>query len=129
MYDCPVTLYEYPSYMETVNQINDAMNVQKEEHILNVIRQNIDIKIDRTELLKALQYDRDQYNKGYQDGYNTGKSESIKVNTEKVSTLIHNIKDVIEGTSHKGICTLHVNDLLSIYRALIDIKLVCEGKD
>lgn len=128
MYESPVTLYEFPSYVETVNQINDAMDAQKDEQIMNVIRQTIDIKIDRNELMKALQYDRDQYNKGYQDGYEKGKNEAVKVNTEKVNNLIHNIKDTIESTSREGVCTLHVNDLLSIYRALIDIKLVCEGK-
>ena len=69
MYESPVELYEFPSYVETVNQINDAMDAQKDEQIMNVIRQNMEIKIDRNELLRALQCDRDQYNKGYQDGY------------------------------------------------------------
>ena len=37
-----------------------------EENIFKAI-QNVDINVDREELIKALKYDRDQYNKGYED--------------------------------------------------------------
>lgn len=35
--------------------------------------QRYGINVDKEELLKALRYDRDQYNKGYQDGLNADK--------------------------------------------------------
>ena len=38
--------------------------------------QNIGINIDAPELIKALQYDRDQYDKGYADGYAAAKREA-----------------------------------------------------
>lgn len=46
--------------------------------------QMLDIQIDKDELMKALKYDRDQYNKGYHDGrmwafeYAAGKVEVVR---------------------------------------------------
>ena len=37
----------------------------------------IGVKVDKDELIKAIEYDRDQYDKGYQDGYNADKWISI----------------------------------------------------
>lgn len=34
----------------------------------------IDVTVDKEELIKALQYDRNQYEKGYVNGYNAGAS-------------------------------------------------------
>lgn len=39
---------------------------------------DLGIKVDKEELLKALKYDRDQYNKGYEDGYKAGVKSSGK---------------------------------------------------
>ena len=35
--------------------------------------QRFDINVDKEELIKALKYDRDQYEKGYQDGLNVNR--------------------------------------------------------
>lgn len=35
----------------------------------------IDVTVDKEELIKALQYDRNQYEKGYVNGYNAGASD------------------------------------------------------
>ena len=38
-----------------------------DDYVVTKVRDTMDIDIDKYELAKALQYDRDQYNKGYHD--------------------------------------------------------------
>lgn len=45
--------------------------------ILNEIRK-YDVKVDKEELIKALKYDRNQYEKGYADGKMEGVSEILR---------------------------------------------------
>ena len=40
---------------------------QDEEHLLFTVNQAIGYEVDKDELIKALQYDRDQYSKGFRD--------------------------------------------------------------
>ena len=61
-------MYESPiSVKQTIAQITKDL-VQKEEEFIYgiVIRQSV--SVDKGELVRALKYDRDQYNKGYRDG-------------------------------------------------------------
>ncbi len=60
MYESPIHVYIH----RTMQDLNEAMweEAWKETWRLN-------IRIDRDELIKALKYDRDQYEKGYDDGY------------------------------------------------------------
>ncbi len=55
-------------YESPVNVIYGEMNMQIEADICKAI-QNIGIDVNKEELIKALQYDRGQYEKGYKDGY------------------------------------------------------------
>lgn len=55
-------------YESPVNVIYGEMQTQIEGDIFKAI-QNVGIDVDKEELLKALQYDREQYSKGYSDGY------------------------------------------------------------
>lgn len=48
------------------------MNMEMENGILKAV-QRYNIDVDKEELLKALKYDREQYDKGYQDGLNADK--------------------------------------------------------
>lgn len=59
-----------PMYESPINIIESAvteLQKQQEEGVFCLIR-NYGITVDKEELLKALAYDRDQYNKGYDDG-------------------------------------------------------------
>ena len=47
-------------------EIVDRMTSQLEEDVMKVIL-SYDINVDKEELIKALQYDREQYRKGYED--------------------------------------------------------------
>lgn len=53
-----------------INLIMDDMRTElvkrQEEQVLRAV-QSVGVDVDKDELIRALAYDRDQYNKGYQD--------------------------------------------------------------
>lgn len=65
MYESPIT--KYMRDIET--QIREA----EDEQLMYEVKQAIGFAVDKQELIKALEYDRDQYNKGYEDGLNADK--------------------------------------------------------
>ncbi len=54
------------SYKSPIELIMSDMQVKMECEILKAV-QNVGVNVDKDELLKALQYDRNQYQKGYDD--------------------------------------------------------------
>ena len=60
MYQSPVELFTTDTMVETLKNETDALIVRAVAHA--------DVKVDRDELIKALQYDREQYEKGFSDG-------------------------------------------------------------
>lgn len=54
-------------YNSPIGMLVGEMNIEYENNILKCV-QSIYPSIDKDELAKALQYDREQYNKGYDDG-------------------------------------------------------------
>lgn len=58
MYESPINIIE-----SAVTELQE----QQEEGVFRLIRR-YGITVDKEELLKALAYDRNQYNKGYDDG-------------------------------------------------------------
>ena len=54
------------SYQSPINIIMGQMNTSYENGVFKAV-QNVGINVDKDELLKALQYDRRQYQKGYSD--------------------------------------------------------------
>ena len=59
MYKSPINLYE--TAMETIIE-------QRENAIFAKVQDAFDVQVDKAELIRALQYDLDQYYKGYADG-------------------------------------------------------------
>ena len=59
MYESPIKL----NFSDSITNILDA----EEKYIVECI-QNMGVDIDKDELVKALAYDRGQYEKGYEDG-------------------------------------------------------------
>lgn len=55
-------------YISPIQQIEFPPVTEMEDTLICTISQMIGYEIDRYELVKALMYDRDQYNKGYADG-------------------------------------------------------------
>lgn len=61
--------YNYESPITRIqNQLLEEMVKKEEDQFMCEVRQAIGYNIDKSELIKALNYDREQYEKGYQDG-------------------------------------------------------------
>ena len=54
------------SYQSPIDLIMGQMNISYENEICKAV-QSVGVNVDKNELLKALQYDRGQYQKGYAD--------------------------------------------------------------
>lgn len=67
MYESPINIeYESPVY---------AVQNEIERNVLLAV-QKVHISVDRDELIRALQYDRQQYYKGYADGFAAGMAKA-----------------------------------------------------
>ena len=63
MYESPIKIIE-----STIDSIYKDIVKKRDDAIFAEIQSSFGVDLDRGELLRALQYDRDQYNKGYADG-------------------------------------------------------------
>ena len=69
-YEIPITRIQ--------NQVLEEMVKKEEDQFMCEVRQTIGYNIDKSELIKALNYDREQYEKGYQDGkMNAQKNRAV----------------------------------------------------
>lgn len=66
MYNSPITMFE---------QIADEVRVNAERNLVECVRK-IGFNVDKCELERALLYDRMQYEKGYNDGYQDGRESA-----------------------------------------------------
>ena len=64
-------------YKSPVELITKQMNTQIEDYVFKAI-QEVVVNIDKEELIRALEYDRGQYDKGYRDGLNANKWISVE---------------------------------------------------
>lgn len=62
-------MYESP-IEKMVGKIQSQIIKQDEENMMYAVKQAIGYSVDKDELIKALNYDRAQYEKGYCDGLN-----------------------------------------------------------
>ena len=71
MYESPIKItYSEPEAIELASiaeRIGQGIAAQQEEYIYGAIAK-MGVIVDKDELVKAIQYDRDQYKKGYADG-------------------------------------------------------------
>lgn len=70
MYESPVKVWE------DVSRICEEISKAKEEYVYSQIRAVVDV--DKEELLKALRYDRQQYEKGFSDGMAARDAEIVR---------------------------------------------------
>lgn len=62
MYESPIQLM--------MNDMYNQIQVEQENTVYKAI-QSIGVNVDKDELIKALNYDRQQYQKGFDDGYHS----------------------------------------------------------
>lgn len=70
MYESPIQVY--------VNNMLEQMSQNEENQIVAEVSQAVGINVEKEELIKALQYDRNQYEKGYKDAMRRKEGEWIK---------------------------------------------------
>lgn len=89
-YDYDLSMLGYkPPILVKVEQAVKAFNLQVENEVYKVVR-NYEINVDKDELIKALRYDRNQYEKGFADG---SRLEISKIKAEVASELFEEIVD------------------------------------
>jgi hypothetical protein len=69
MYDSPID--------KIIGEMQSQLVKDEEGQLMVQVSQTIGYNIDKDELIKALNYDRQQYEKGYKDGLNASKWNSV----------------------------------------------------
>ena len=83
MYESPIT--------QIMSDISAQMIQEKENQVMMQMRQTIGYDLDKEELIKALQYDRDQYHKGFTDALKNKQELSdliCDINPEEIAAQI-----------------------------------------
>lgn len=73
MYESPITIFE-----STLDSFSKAIIKQRDDAIFAEIQSSFGVALDREELIRALQYDRNQYEKGYADGKRDAMAELVR---------------------------------------------------
>lgn len=116
MYESPITMY--------MSDINKEIQKQTEEESMIVINQTIGFDVDKEELLKALQYDREQYEKGYRDCKND-ILDKVKQAREEMHDLDYLINDA--KYSDQETRAYNVDMLVTEFYEIMD-KLIAESE-
>ena len=64
-------------YESPIKIIYGQMQTQMEGDILKAVM-GVDVQVDKEELIRALQYDRDQYERGFTDGYMNAQRDLLR---------------------------------------------------
>ena len=79
IWELPKEHYKWESPITKIyGDIRNERVRKDEENCIFAIEQAIGYKVDKEELIKALQYDREQYDKGYRDGVKETLAEELK---------------------------------------------------
>ena len=81
----------YKSPIEKIYGELQTQMVQEDEKLVMKAIREVGVNVDKDELIKALQYDRNQYTKGYEDG----KNEVLDKIRAEIQAIIgeHNLDD------------------------------------
>ena len=66
-----ITSPDMSGYESPITAIATQLQMMYDEEVMKAI-QRVDIEVNKEELIKALNYNREQYVKGYQNGYAKG---------------------------------------------------------
>ena len=69
--------YQSPVQL-AINKWTDEIIKQEDNCIMAQIKHQIGVEVDKDELIKALDYDREQYSKGFKNGYDKRDSEIVR---------------------------------------------------
>lgn len=94
MYEPPIKLFETP--WRTIVE-------EKEDAIYAKIQSEYGVDLDKKELIRALQYDRNQYEKGYADGEADAMASIVRCKDCKNGELC-SIREAMACTTENGYC-------------------------
>lgn len=80
-------------YESPIKVFCGKMRISYENHVAQAV-QDVGIDIDKDELIRALKYDRNQYDKGYIAGYNRKASEVANEFIKAVDDMINLISEM-----------------------------------
>jgi hypothetical protein len=75
-------------YQSPIQQYVSDMTMKMENDVCTAV-QKVGIHVDKEELIKALRYDRQQYDKGYADGYSNGYEQGLKETLESIKKYLN----------------------------------------
>ena len=75
-------------YQSPIQQYVDDMCLKMENDVYTAV-QNVGIYVDKEELIKALSYDRGQWEKGYANGYSEGYEQGRKEALESIKEYVN----------------------------------------
>jgi len=92
MWESPVSIYE---------TISDMIEKKIDGNIIVEVKKQLGIDVNKEELVKALNYDRNQYDKGYQDGFNADRWISVddKLPDEQINKNTQDFEYVLCATT------------------------------
>lgn len=90
MYESPIKMtWSEPDFIQTETQkIAEEITKQREDYITYTINQTMGCVVDKEELIKAMNYDREQYEKGYQEGYLDGVRDGKQILFNKLQDFV-----------------------------------------
>ena len=104
-------MYNYKSPIDLITRdITSEFVKRVDGEIFRAVSQ-YNINVDKEELLKALAYDRAQFDHGYRAGYNAAKSELVRC--EDCKNWIYQYEDV-------GTCVVDAPDIDGVERLEVD---------
>lgn len=102
----PKTDIDIFGYKSPIEIYMGQMRIEQENNIVRAV-QNQDINVDKDELIKALQYDREQYEKGYINGYNAGYRKQSEVAREIFEEIGELVNEYLDGRIYThDFCTI-----------------------
>lgn len=107
-------------YQSPIEIVATQLRIEREKSLESEVFkaiQRLGITVHKDELIKALQYDRGQYEKGYKDGYNTNALVvALKVIDKFKSDIMHTFIDMCCGNDYNKVNLLQIGDTIdSIY--------------
>lgn len=82
MYESPINVY-FKQAQEAARKVDEEVGNQ-----IMIAVWDVGVNVNRDELIKALQYDRGQYEKGYQDGYAVTRAEIERLEEQNKNLTI-----------------------------------------
>ena len=83
-------------YQSPIDIIYTEQQTKLENSIYEAV-QKVNINVDKEELIKALKYDREQYNEGYTNGYTDGYTDGYVKAIEELKNKLCKLKEGINN--------------------------------